>query len=57
MFGLGATEIGIIVAIILLLFGPKQIPRFAKSIGETIRELRRIGNEAETEPKKLEEKK
>lgn len=52
MFGLGATEIGIIVAIIVLLFGPKQIPRFAKSIGETMQELRKIGKESELEDQK-----
>lgn len=43
MFGLGMTEIGIIIGVVVLLFGPKQIPKLARSVGETIRELKQAG--------------
>ena len=46
MFGpLGPMEIGIIAAIALLIFGPKQIPKMGRAIGETLREFRGIGQE------------
>lgn len=41
MFGsLGATEILMIIAAILILFGAKKIPEFAKGIGSGIKELK-----------------
>lgn len=38
---LGAPELIIILAIILLLFGGKNLPKLSKSIGESMRELRK----------------
>lgn len=38
---IGMTEILIILAIILLLFGPKRLPELAKSIGNAVRECRK----------------
>jgi Sec-independent protein translocase protein TatA len=32
-----------------LLFGPRQLPRLGKAIGETIRELRGVGKELRVE--------
>jgi sec-independent protein translocase protein TatA len=43
--GLGTTEILIVVGILILLFGAKQIPKIAKSIGQSKREFRRAMNE------------
>lgn len=38
MFGkMGWTEILIVLAIVLIFFGPKRIPELAKSIGQGIR--------------------
>jgi sec-independent protein translocase protein TatA len=37
----GTPELLIILAIILLLFGSKQLPKLTKSFGESIRELRK----------------
>lgn len=45
MFGLGPMEIAIIAGIALLIFGPRQIPKLGKAIGETVREVRNIGDE------------
>jgi sec-independent protein translocase protein TatA len=42
---LGPMEIGIIAAITLLIFGPKQIPKMGKALGDTLREFRGIGRE------------
>lgn len=41
MFGLGTTEIIIVVGIFVLLFGSTQIPKLARSIGQSLVELRR----------------
>ncbi len=37
----GAPELIIILAIILLLFGGKKLPELSKSLGESMRELRK----------------
>ena len=51
---LGSTEILLIVLVILLLFGPSQIPKMARGFGQAIREFkkaqREIGEELEREP-------
>ncbi len=38
---LGAPELVIILAIVLLLFGGKNLPKLSKSLGESMRELRK----------------
>lgn len=45
MMGLGAPELGVIVLLVLLIFGPSQIPKLGKSIGGTIKEMRNIRKE------------
>ena len=45
MFGLGPMELGVIAAICLIIFGPKQIPKLGKSIGETVKAVRGIRKE------------
>lgn len=37
----GAPELLIILAIVLLLFGGKKLPQLSKSVGESMRELRK----------------
>jgi sec-independent protein translocase protein TatA len=49
MFGLGGAEMGILVIIILLVFGPSQIPKMARSIGEAMREFRKAQREISDE--------
>jgi TatA/E family protein of Tat protein translocase len=41
MFGLGAEELLIILVIVLVLFGGKKLPELSRSIGQSIRELRK----------------
>jgi TatA/E family protein of Tat protein translocase len=46
MFNLGTPEIIVILAIALLLFGPKKLPEIGRSLGQGLRELRRASREA-----------
>ncbi len=47
MLGLGKTEdLLIILAIILLLFGAKKLPELSKSIGTSVKEIRKGFSEA-----------
>jgi sec-independent protein translocase protein TatA len=45
VFGLGGGEIGLIFLIILLIFGPSQIPKMARGLGEAMREFRKAQRE------------
>lgn len=45
MFGLGGTEIGVLFLIILLVFGPSQIPKMARGLGQALREFRKAQRE------------
>jgi sec-independent protein translocase protein TatA len=45
MPSLGPLELGVIVFIILLLFGAKQLPKMGRAVGDTIRELRGAAQE------------
>jgi sec-independent protein translocase protein TatA len=39
-FGIGATEIIILLVIVLLIFGPKRLPDLGKSLGRGMREFK-----------------
>lgn len=46
MFGsIGLPEIIIILALALLVFGPKKLPEIGRSIGKALREFRRASDE------------
>lgn len=47
MFSLGPMELAVIAGLTLLVFGPRQIPKVGKALGETIREFRGIGKAIE----------
>jgi len=49
MFGLGPTEIILILAIILLLFGASKVPELARSLGGAMGEFKKAKIEVEKE--------
>ncbi len=56
MFGMGGAELGVLFLAILLIFGPSQIPKMARGIGQALREFRKaqreIGEELNREESK-----
>ncbi|MBI4844771.1 MAG: twin-arginine translocase TatA/TatE family subunit [Nitrospirae bacterium] len=49
MFGLGASELIIILVIVVILFGATRLPQIGKGIGEAIRDFKK----ALSEPKEI----
>lgn len=49
MAGLGPTELIIVLAIVLLLFGARKLPDLASSMGKSITEFRKAAAEADEE--------
>lgn len=45
MFGIGMSEMVIILAVALLVFGPQKLPEIAKGIAKGLRELRKAGDD------------
>lgn len=48
-FGLGATEIIVICAAVLILFGAKKIPEFMKGLGTGVKEFKKATKEVTDE--------
>ncbi len=53
IFGIGTPELLVILAIVLLLFGAKRLPELSRSLGTSIKEIRKgvnegLGDEAST---------
>jgi sec-independent protein translocase protein TatA len=49
MFGMGPTEMIILLVVVLLLFGAKRIPEIAGSFGKGIKEFKKNMNEVQSE--------
>ncbi len=45
MFGIGMTELMVILVIGLLVIGPKKLPELARSLGKGLAEFRRASTE------------
>jgi TatA/E family protein of Tat protein translocase len=41
MFGIGLPELGVILVIVLVIFGPAKLPELSKSVGKAIGEFKR----------------
>ena len=44
MFGLGATELGIILVIIVILFGARRLPEIGSGVGKAIKNFKAGGS-------------
>jgi sec-independent protein translocase protein TatA len=50
--GLGAQEIIVIALVVLVLFGARKIPEFAKGMGQGVREFKKASQNVNDEIKK-----
>jgi sec-independent protein translocase protein TatA len=48
---IGTTEILVIAAVLVLLFGGKKIPEFFKGIGEAVREFKKASSDTDEKDK------
>ncbi|OGH56285.1 MAG: hypothetical protein A3G34_06295 [Candidatus Lindowbacteria bacterium RIFCSPLOWO2_12_FULL_62_27] len=48
---IGFGELAIILVIILIIFGPSQLPKLAKMIGDSIRSLKKASSGEDDAPK------
>ncbi|MDI6785380.1 MAG: twin-arginine translocase TatA/TatE family subunit [bacterium] len=56
MFGIGMSELIIILVIALLIFGPKNLPNIGKALGRGIREFKKASSELKEELEVVEKK-
>jgi sec-independent protein translocase protein TatA len=49
VFGLGPWEIALIVLVVLVLFGARKIPEFARGLGQGIREFKNAASNVRQE--------
>lgn len=49
VLGLSGGELVLVLVVILVLFGAKKIPEFAKGLGQGIKEFKRASNEVNSE--------
>lgn len=57
MFGLGSSELLLILLVVLVLFGGKKIPELFGGLGKGVRQFKKSLNEDEEEDKKTSAKK
>jgi sec-independent protein translocase protein TatB len=48
MFGIGMTELLVILVVALIVFGPTKLPELARSLGKAMNEFRRASSELRT---------
>jgi sec-independent protein translocase protein TatA len=49
VFGLGGSEVMLVFLIILLIFGPSQIPKMSRGLGQAMREFKKAQREISDE--------
>ena len=55
IFGMGTPELLIILAVILLIFGPKNLPKLGSALGKTVKNLRDGMGAGKKDNKEIEE--
>ena len=56
MFGLGATELIIILAIVVVIFGAKKLPEIGSGMGKAIKNFKRATDDIDITPDKDKDK-
>lgn len=56
IFGIGLPEMGLIMVVALLIFGPKKLPEIGRSMGKAIRGFQEASSEFQNEFKREAEK-
>ena len=51
--GVGLSEMLVLLAIVVLLFGATRIPEIARSLGKSVKEFKKAGKEVEDEIKSV----
>ena len=52
IFGIGLPEMGLIMVVALLIFGPKKLPEIGRSMGKAVRSFQEASKEFESEFKR-----
>ena len=55
ILGMGVPELLIILVVILLIFGPKNLPKLGSALGKTVRNLREGIGEGKSDASEVEE--
>jgi Tat protein translocase TatB subunit len=55
MFGIGMSELLVILVIALIFIGPKRLPEIAKGLGRAVNEFRRATDDIKKEVQKVED--
>ena len=45
MFGIGGTELLVILVVALIVLGPKSVPQIARTLGKAMGEFRKVSTE------------
>ena len=52
MFGIGGTELLVILVVALIVLGPKSVPQIARTLGKAMGEFRKVSTEFQQEAEK-----
>ena len=50
-FSLGPAELGVLLVLMIFIFGPKRIPEIGRSMGEALSSFKKATREVDTETK------